>query len=190
MISKLSKLDDNIGFLSPKSPLGHSASRTIDPKDDSLVKVNSIDNLKSGGKRLDPDRSHAATLGDESAVKQSNEVSMAMLNNPSNIALNRETDSINEQVRAFLKNDPSATHLGDIGTIAGGTLPEKRGKSVKRLGSLQKIKGLADSSTKASTLLKKHQSKINYVENKYLVNMPSSLNMNSKLSKSNMTPTK
>jgi hypothetical protein len=27
--------------------------------------------------------------------------------------------SINEKIIAFLKNDPSATHLGDIGSIFG-----------------------------------------------------------------------
>jgi len=69
----------------------------------------------------------------------------------------------------------------------------KKGKSVKRLGSLHRSKGAItrnDSSTKASTLLKKNQSKIQTVDGKYLAHMPSSLNMNSKMSRKNLkTPT-
>ena len=77
-----------------------------------------------------------------------------------------------------MKNDPSATHLGDIGTIFGGGPENQIAQSVKRLGSLSRIKPAADLSTQASSLIKKN-SKLNMVVDKYVVQKPSSINLHS-----------
>ena len=76
-----------------------------------------------------------------------------MLRNSSKAALASQ-GSMNEQIKAFLKNDPSATHLGDIGTIFGGGPENQIAQSVKRLGTLSKYCASHGSSTMASSLIK------------------------------------
>jgi hypothetical protein len=91
----------------------------------------------------------------------------------SRMALNSNVP-INDQIRAFLKNDPSATHLGEIGTIFGGGSDNQIAQSVKRLGSIAKMNNGGDLSTVASTVMK---SKLNMVKDKYLVQKPSSISL-------------
>jgi hypothetical protein len=87
---------------------------------------------------------------------------------------------INDQIRAFLRNDPSATHLGEIGTIFGGGSDNQIAQSVKRLGSIAKMSNGGDLSTDASTAMKKN--KLNMVKDKYLVQKPSSITLEPKSS--------
>ena len=77
-----------------------------------------------------------------------------MLRNGSKAALQSQSGSINEQIKAFLKNDPSATHLGDIGTIFGGGSDHQMAHSVNRLGTLSKHNA-SGASTMASSVIKK-----------------------------------
>ena len=72
---------------------------------------------------------------------------------PSQALLQRQAGSINEQIKAFLKNDPSVTKLGDIGTIFGGGSENQIAQSVKRLGSMGKFMG-GESTTMASSVAK------------------------------------
>lgn len=73
-----------------------------------------------------------------------------------------------------MKNDPSVTKLGDIGTIFGGGPDNQIAQSVKRLGSMGKFMG-GESTTKASSIQQK--SKLNTAVDKYLVAKPSSIKL-------------
>jgi hypothetical protein len=61
---------------------------------------------------------------------------------------------MNDQIKMFLKNDPSATHLGDIGTIFGGNAENQIANSVKKLGVMNKYHQASNQTTMASSILK------------------------------------
>lgn len=67
---------------------------------------------------------------------------------------------------AFLKNDPSATHLGDIGSIFGNNAENQIAQSVNKFGSLSKLRH-NDSSTIASSLMH-NKSKIKNCNDGYM----------------------
>lgn len=106
-----------------------------------------------------------------------------MLKNASKAALKSQSGSMNMQIKAFLKNDPSALHLGDIGSIFGGGHENQIAQSVKKLGSLSKYVGGGDSSTMASSILYAPQSKLPSTQGGYLVNKPSTVRFNTSPSK-------
>lgn len=140
------------------------------------MKVSSFESLKRGTESLasplrrDPDiqlqAAHAANLSSQ----------RALINDPSQTGIQSINESTNEQIKQFLKNDPSATHLGDIGTIFGGGQESQIGQSMQKLTSHPRLKN-NDSSTMASSYLKKNHSKLNTVVDRYLVNKPSSIDL-------------
>jgi hypothetical protein len=88
-------------------------------------------------------------------------------------------------VQAFLRKDNSVTHLGDIGTIFGGGHESQVAHSIKRGGQQSKhLLRNMDSSTMASSNVihynapPKPHSKLNTVADRYIVNKPSSIDLN------------
>lgn len=132
----------------------------------SLAKISSIENLTKGQGIID---SHAQ-IDIDSVNNQS------FRNHESRKHI-KSNASINDQIRAFLKNDPSATHLGDIGSIFGGGSDNQIAQSVKRLGSISKINNGGDAVSTVASTLAKNKSKLNMVVNHYLVQKPSSINL-------------